>query len=63
MTCSCAEQFLYVLAVKGCDFSIGSVWRKHFHVCLEALIRECNVDNHHMNVILSSELVSTAKER
>lgn len=40
MTCSCAEQFLYVLAGKGCVFSIRSVWKKGFHVCLEALIRE-----------------------
>lgn len=63
MTCSCAEQFLYVLAVKGCDFSMRSGWRKRFHVCLEGLIRECKVDNRHINIILSSELVSTEKER
>lgn len=40
MTCSCAEQFLYVLAVKGCVFSIRSVWKEGFHMCLEALIME-----------------------
>lgn len=40
MTCSCAEQFLYMLAVKGCVFTIGAGWKKGFHVCLEALIME-----------------------
>lgn len=33
-------QFLYLLALKGCVFSIRSVWKKGFHVCLEALMRE-----------------------
>lgn len=53
--CSCAEQFLHMLAVKGYIFLRKMYMEKGFHVCLSSCYWSGNIEDCQLKIILSSE--------